>query len=149
TGAASSGQTNLNSRYMVQTVISIAGNEKNEPFNERNVISTKKYGGGSIRVWGCFSSFGVGNIVRIFGTMDGDLYRQILTEDLLGTLRWYRIRKQDIIFQQDTLLRIRLSALGGNSKVWVDMNMGYLNSLIESMPQRILDVYNARGGYTE
>ena len=52
-------------------------------------------------VWGCFSFFGVGNIVRIYGTMDGDLYRQILTEDLLGTLRWHRINKRDIIFQQD------------------------------------------------
>ncbi|CAG8819987.1 12230_t:CDS:1, partial [Gigaspora rosea] len=59
----------------------------NEPFNERNVIHTKKYGGGSVMVWGCFSSFGVGNIVRIYGTMDGDLYRQILSEDLLGTIR--------------------------------------------------------------
>ena len=44
-------------------------------------------------VWGCFSFFGVGNIVRIYGTMDGDLYYQILTEDLLGTLRWHRINK--------------------------------------------------------
>ncbi|CAG8850082.1 42472_t:CDS:2, partial [Gigaspora margarita] len=34
-------------------------------------------------------------------------------------------------------------------KVWVDMDIEYLNKLIESMPQRVMDVFNARGGYTE
>ena len=170
----------------------------NEPFNERNVIHTKKYGGGSVMVWGCFSSFGVGNIVRIYGTMDGDLYRQILSEDLLGTIRWYGLRKDDIIFQQDNdskhtatdtkvwfyhngievldwppyspdlnpiehlwneidKRRRRLHVEIDDpdelweaiQKVWVEMDMDYLNKLIESMPQRVMDVYKAKGGYTE
>ncbi|CAG8435426.1 4992_t:CDS:2 [Scutellospora calospora] len=34
-------------------------------------------------------------------------------------------------------------------KVWVEMDMGYINKLIESMPQCINDVYKARRGYTE
>lgn len=71
TGAASSGQTNLNSRYMVQMVVSIAGNEKNEPFNERNVIPTKKYGGGSVMVWGCFSSLELEILYEFLGQWMG------------------------------------------------------------------------------
>jgi hypothetical protein len=33
--------------------------------------------------------------------MNGDLYRQILEEDLLGTIEWHEMDKDDIIFQQD------------------------------------------------
>ncbi|CAG8856274.1 36994_t:CDS:1, partial [Gigaspora margarita] len=34
-------------------------------------------------------------------------------------------------------------------KVWADMDIVYLGKLIESMPQCVLDVYKARGDYTE
>ena len=57
-----------------------------EPLTDQHVIPTVKFGEGSIMVWGCFSSFGVGNIVRIYGAMNGELYQQILEEDLLGTI---------------------------------------------------------------
>ena len=33
--------------------------------------------------------------------MDGNLYRQILDEDLLGTIEWHGMDKDNIIFQQD------------------------------------------------
>jgi len=33
--------------------------------------------------------------------MDGNLYRQILKEDLLGTIEWHGMDKDNIIFQQD------------------------------------------------
>jgi len=52
-------------------------------------------------VWGCFTSGGVGNICRIYGHMNGDLYRQILKEDLLGTIKCNGMDKDNIIFQQD------------------------------------------------
>jgi len=48
-----------------------------------------------------FSSGGVGNICRIYGHMNGDLYRQILKENLLGTIEWHGMDKDNIIFQQD------------------------------------------------
>jgi len=72
-----------------------------ELLTDRHVIPTVKFGGGCIMVWGCFSFFGVGNIVRIYGTMNGNLYRQILDEDLLETIQWNQLDKNDIIFQQD------------------------------------------------
>uniref|UniRef100_A0A8C6SAZ8 Uncharacterized protein n=1 Tax=Neogobius melanostomus TaxID=47308 RepID=A0A8C6SAZ8_9GOBI len=43
-----------------------------------------KYGGGSIMLWGCFSSAGTGKIVRIVGKMDGAKYRDILEENLMN-----------------------------------------------------------------
>jgi hypothetical protein len=37
--------------------------------------------------------------------MDGDLYRQILEEDLLGTIEWHEMDKNNVIFQQDNDLK--------------------------------------------
>ena len=44
---------------------------------------------------------GVGSVVRIDGNMDGELYKQILEDDLLGSLDRWDVEKGDIIFQQD------------------------------------------------
>ncbi|CAG8738574.1 28317_t:CDS:2 [Gigaspora margarita] len=75
---------------------------KNEPFNERNVIPTKKYGGGSVMVWGVFHPLELEILYEFLGQWMGICtVPSNLTEDLLGTLRWHRIRKHDIIFQQD------------------------------------------------
>ena len=73
----------------------------NEPLRDHHVKPTVKFGWGNIMVWGCFTSDGVGNICRIYGHMNGDLYRQILKEDLLGTIEWHGMDKENIIFQQD------------------------------------------------
>lgn len=47
------------------------------------VVPTIKHGGGSIMVWGCFSSAGVGDLIRIDGIMNKEKYRQILEEHTL------------------------------------------------------------------
>lgn len=66
-----------------------------------DVSPTVKNGGGSIMVWGCITAKGVGNLVKIDGTMNAELYCQILEEDLLSSLEWYGLDLKEIVFQHD------------------------------------------------
>ena len=52
-------------------------------------------------VWGIITPKGVGRLVRVDGTMDRFKYIQVLRKGLLGTLRDYKMKPSDIIFQQD------------------------------------------------
>jgi hypothetical protein len=60
-----------------------------------------KHGGGSIMIWGCMMSSGLGRLVCIEGNMDGPLYVEILNDDLLGSLKDLNIKKKDVCFQRD------------------------------------------------
>jgi len=66
-----------------------------------HVQPTIKYGGGSIMVWGCLTSQGVGNLCRIYGGLDAELYCRILDEDWKGTLDYYRLDLTEVILQHD------------------------------------------------
>ena len=41
-----------------------------------------KHGGATIRVWGYFTASGVGALVKIEGIMNGEIYRDILRNNL-------------------------------------------------------------------
>ena len=51
------------------------------PLSAADVQPTVRHGGGSIMVWGCLTSKGVGNLCRIYGGLDAELYCRILEED--------------------------------------------------------------------
>src|SRR4029434_8847598 len=71
---------------------------KNAEYDPKNTIPTVKHGGGNIMLWGCFSAQGTGRLHRIYGTMDGAMYRGILGANLIpsfspienATLRMWR-----------------------------------------------------------
>jgi hypothetical protein len=44
---------------------------------------------------------GIGYLCRIDGGLDGELYRQILSDEFQQTLEYYNLDAQNIIFQQD------------------------------------------------
>ena len=47
-------------------------------------------------VWAYFTAQGISNLVRIHDTLNAALY-----VDILGTLEWYGLEKDDIVFQHD------------------------------------------------
>ena len=66
----------------------------------KNTIPTVKHGGGSIMLWGCFSSARTGALVRIERKMDGEKSRQILEENLLPSARKMKLGR-NFTFQHD------------------------------------------------
>src|SRR5258708_35052493 len=72
-----------------------------EPLSDRLVQGTKKFGGGSVMVWGCMTWDGVGMACKIDGRIDGELYCQILDDERQGTLSYYHKTPANVLFQQD------------------------------------------------
>lgn len=56
---------------------------KNRECDPRYTLKTVKHGGGSVMVWGAFSSRGVGPITRIQGKMDQYVYKDILATHMI------------------------------------------------------------------
>ena len=52
--------------------------KKNGTAFKHNTIPTVKFAGGSIMIWGCFSSKGTGELPVIHSRMNGSMYREIL-----------------------------------------------------------------------
>ena len=52
-------------------------------------------------MWDCMTWQGVGFATKTDGRMDGDLYLQILKDELHQTLDYYGLHPSDVIFQQD------------------------------------------------
>lgn len=72
-----------------------------ESLKPSHVKQTVKHGGGSIMLWGCFTAFGVGELCLVDGTMDKNVYKNILRQHLLKTVRSLPIPPEEIIFQHD------------------------------------------------
>jgi len=60
-----------------------------------------KFGGGSLMMWGCMTSKGVGLACRIEGRMNAAYYTNILTNEFLATLAFRGLDHREVIFQQD------------------------------------------------
>ena len=54
--------------------------EPGEEYNDKCVLSTVKHGGGSVMVWGRMSAAGTGELQIIEGTMNANMYCDILKQ---------------------------------------------------------------------
>ncbi|KAF7250947.1 Transposable element Tcb1 transposase [Varanus komodoensis] len=69
-----------------------------EEYKDKCVLPTVKHGGGSVMVWGCMSAAGTGELQFIEGTMNANMYCDILKQSMIPSLqrlgRW-------AVFQHD------------------------------------------------
>lgn len=70
-----------------------------ERLSSKCVKKTLKFGGGSVMVWGMISSEGVGPLVRIYGRVNAETYKQLLQQHVIESLRLSP--NQPSIFMQD------------------------------------------------
>ncbi|KAK3561745.1 hypothetical protein QTP86_012992 [Hemibagrus guttatus] len=73
---------------------------KNAELHAKNTIPTVKHGGGNIMLWGCFSAKGPGRLIRVKERMNGAMYREILSKNLLPSARALKM-KRGWVFQHD------------------------------------------------
>ncbi len=59
-----------------------------------------KHGGGNIMLWGCFSAKGPGRLICVKERMNGAMYREILSKNLLPSARALKM-KRGWVFQHD------------------------------------------------
>lgn len=74
--------------------------KKGEAFNPKNTVPTVKHGGGSIMLWGCFTSRGTGRLVKIDGILKSQGYVEILANNLRPSAQTLGLRR-NFWFQQD------------------------------------------------
>jgi hypothetical protein len=72
-----------------------------EDVSDRVAKPTVKFGGGSLMIWGCMTAKRAGYMCKIDGRMDAGLYKDIFDEDLIRSIKYYRMNKRKINFQQD------------------------------------------------
>lgn len=72
----------------------------NTSMNQANTLPTVKHGGGSIMLWGCFSSSGPGQLIRIEGIMNSQKYIDILDKNLRKSAKSLKLGVK-FTFQQD------------------------------------------------
>ncbi len=58
-----------------------------EEYKDKCVLPTVKHGGGSVMIWGCMSAAGTGELQFIEGTMNANMYCDILKQSMTPSLR--------------------------------------------------------------
>ncbi len=69
-----------------------------EEYKDKCVLPTVKHGGGSVMVWGCMSAAGTGELQFIEGTLNANMYCDILKQSMIPSLR--RLSRR-AVFQHD------------------------------------------------
>ena len=88
-----------------------------EEMDPKCTILTVKHGGGSVMCWGYMSSAEVGKLVFIDGNMTGEMYRRILENNLLDSVKVLSLTNE-WIFQHDNDTKHRAAIVSS----WLDRN---------------------------
>ena len=95
---------------------------ENAELQPKNTIPTVKHGGGNIMLWGCFSAKGTGRLICLHERMNGAMYREILSANLLPSARALKM-KRGWVFQHDndpkqTVRATRIGFVRSISRSW-------------------------------
>ncbi len=66
--------------------VKLVWRQPGEEYKDTCVLPTVKHGGGSVMVWGCMSAAGTGELHFIEGTMNANMYCDILKQSLIPSL---------------------------------------------------------------
>ncbi len=99
-GRMSYGQMKPKYNFLVKTQLVVFGGERMLSCIQRPPYLLVKHGGGNIMLWGCFSAKGPGRLICVKERMNGAMYREILSENLLPSARALKM-KHGCIFQHD------------------------------------------------
>ena len=89
----------------------------NEEMDPKCTVPIVKRGGGSVMCWGCMSPAGVAKLVFIDGNMTGEMYRRILENNLLDSIKMLSLTNE-WIFQHENDSKHRAA----NDTSWLDGN---------------------------
>ena len=72
-----------------------------DPDLDHHFKPTVKHGGKSLILWGCMTAQGIGYMAKVDNGMDAKLYVEILKGELMQTINYYGLKKDQIVFQHD------------------------------------------------
>ncbi|OXA40728.1 Transposable element Tcb1 transposase [Folsomia candida] len=133
----------------------------NEALKMKNLNPTVKHGGGSVMVWGCFSSAGPGNMEFVETTMNQHIYQDILNGNVKSSAAKLALGRR-YIFQQDNdpkhtakSTEIRKTPIPNKTELqkriieaWNATSPEVTGHLVDSMNRRCTAVLEAKGGPT-
>ncbi len=80
-----------------------------EEYKDKRVLPKVKHGGGSVMVWGCMGAAGTGELQLIEGTMNANMYCDILKQSMIPSLQ--RLGRR-AVFQHDNDPKQNIDTLG-------------------------------------
>uniref|UniRef100_A0AAY5KGQ8 Transposase Tc1-like domain-containing protein n=1 Tax=Esox lucius TaxID=8010 RepID=A0AAY5KGQ8_ESOLU len=99
-----------------------------------SVLSTVKHGGGSVMVWGCISAAGTGELQFIEGTMNANMYCDILKQSMIPSLRRLG-RRAETHFQDNHCLAKEAEGKGDGLTKHVSRPKPYCASVGHPQPE--------------